>query len=553
MAESKEGKSSFFKKDLETNADTSDKEQNVDAGDKEETKRVGIFQLFRYSTPFDRFLVFIAFVCSMATGAILPVMTVVFSNMIGGLVSYSGDVQTMGEQAARRKLDDFVTEYAIYFIILGVVTFILSYGQTSLWIITGERQCLRIRQLYYAAILRQEISWFDFISSGDLTSRISGDVTVIQEGISQKVGLFVQNLVTFIGGFVLAFVKGWKMALVLLAALPLLAAVGALMTRFVTTNTSDGQGAYASAGGVAEEVLSSIKTVSAFGGQKREILRYNSKLDIATRAGVKKGIFEGIGVGLMILVIFLTYALGFWYGSRLILDRTMQPDQVLNVFFSLVLGAMSLGTASPYVSSISSAQGAAAKVYEIIERQSKIDPSSSEGKRFNNSNSEKDGESSPQGFIEFRNVSFSYPSRPDVPILKGFNLKVKPGQTVALVGSSGSGKSTCIQLLERFYDPIEGSVLIDGIDIKEINVKDLRRNIGLVGQEPVLFGASICQNILWGSKNDEIIPTKDEVEQAGKQANAHEFVSALPEKYDTLVGEKGALLSGGQKQRIAIA
>ncbi|KAK9760001.1 hypothetical protein K7432_016415 [Basidiobolus ranarum] len=485
MSETKEGKSSFLKKDHI---------ENVDEIDGEDTRSVGFFQLFRYSTPVDRFLVFIAFVCSMATGAMLPVMTIVFSNMIGGLVNYSEDVRIMGEQAAKNKLDEFVTQYAVYFIIIGVAMFILSYGQTSLWIITGERQCLRIRQFYYAAILRQEISWFDFVSSGDLTSRISGDVTVIQEGISQKVGLFVQHLVTFIGGFVLAFVKGWKMALVLLAALPLLAAVGALMARFVTTNTSNGQGAYASAGGVAEEVLSSIKTVSAFGGQKREILRYNSKLDLATSAGIKKGIFEGIGVGLMILVIFFTYALGFWYGSRLILDRTMQPDQVLNVFFSLVLGAMSLGTASPYVSSISSARGAAAKVYEIIERKSKIDPSSDEGKRFKNSNSEKDGERSPQGFIEFRNVSFSYPSRPDVPILKGFNLEVKPGQTVALVGSSGSGKSTCIQLLERFYDPIEGSVLIDGIDIKELNVKDLRRNIGLVGQEPILFGATMKWN-----------------------------------------------------------
>ncbi|ORY03080.1 ABC transporter protein [Basidiobolus meristosporus CBS 931.73] len=359
--------------------------------------------------------------------------------------------------------------------------------------------------------------------------RIAGDVTVIQEGKSQKVGLVIQNITTFISGFVLAFVKGWKMTLVLLSALPLLAAVGALMTRFVTQNTSGGQGAYASAGGVADEVLSSIKTVYAFGSQKREILRYNANLDVAQRAGVKRSIFEGLGLGLMMMIVYFTYALGFWYGSRLIFDHTMTSEQVLNVIISLMLGAMSLGTASPYMSSISSAQGAAAKVYEIIERQSRIDPSADEGRRIDYSNPAK----SLQGYIEFQDVSFTYPCRPDVPILKNFSLQVKPGQTVALVGSSGSGKSTCVQLLERFYDPTKGTVSIDGIDLKEFNIKDLRRSIGLEGQEPVLFGTK--------------------VEQACKLANAHDFISALPDRYDTLVGEKGALLSGGQKQRIAIA
>ncbi|ORY03697.1 ATP-binding cassette sub-family B member 5 [Basidiobolus meristosporus CBS 931.73] len=541
MTEEKENKSSLFK----PHADTALEQSLSDNDAKEAEKRIGFMQLFRYSTGFDRLLILVASLCSMGSGATLPLMTVVFSKLLGDILTY----QPTDDPVLVAEFNSKVNKNVVWFIVLGVATFALSYGQTALWMITGERQCLRIRQLYYAAILRQEISWFDFISSGDLTSRISGDVTIIQEGISQKVGLFLQNFTTFVGGFILAFVRGWKMALVLLSALPLLAGVGALMTRFVTQNTSGGQGAYASAGGVADEVLSSIKTVYAFGSQKREILRYNAKLDLAEKAGVKRGIFEGLGVGLMMMVVFFTYALGFWYGSRLIADGVMSSEEVLNVFFSLILGAMSLGTASPYLSSISSAQGAAAKVYEIIERKSKIDPSSDEGIRIDSSNPEK----SLQGYIEFRDVNFTYPSRPDVPILKSFNLQVKPGQTVALVGSSGSGKSTCVQLLERFYDPNEGTVSIDGIDIKEFNVKDLRRNIGLVGQEPVLFGTTIYENIVWGSKNDGEIPTREEVEQASRLANAHDFISALPDKYDTLVGEKGALLSGGQKQRIAIA
>ncbi|ORX65020.1 P-glyco protein [Basidiobolus meristosporus CBS 931.73] len=521
-------------------------EHSLPANDEKEAEtKIGVLQLFRYSSGIDRFLILVASLCSVGSGATLPLMTVIFSKILADIVNFqpTTDPVLIGEFNSK------VNQNVIYFIILGVVTFALSYGQTSLWMITGERQCLRMRQYYYAAILRQEISWFDFRSSGDLTSRIAGDVTIIQEGISQKVGLVIQNITTFIGGFVLAFVKGWKMALVLLSALPLLAAVGALMTRFVTQNTSGGQGAYASAGGVADEVLSSIKTVYAFGSQRREILRYNANLDVAQRAGVKRSIFEGLGLGLMMMVVYFTYALGFWYGSRLIYDHTMTSEQVLNVIISLMLGAMSLGTASPYMSSISSAQGAAAKVYEIIERQSMIDPSSDEGRRIDYSNPEK----SLQGYIEFQDVSFTYPCRLDVPILKNFNLQVKPGQTVALVGSSGSGKSTCVQLLERFYDPTKGTVSIDGIDLKEFNIKDLRRSIGLVGQEPVLFGTSIYENIVWGSRNDDDIPTREEVERACKLANAHDFISALPDRYDTLVGEKGALLSGGQKQRIAIA
>ncbi|KAK9762561.1 hypothetical protein K7432_011587 [Basidiobolus ranarum] len=536
MAEAKKSKSSFFKSDNATPDDM--------PSTKEVSKRIGIFELFRYSSPMDWFLIAVAFICSAASGAILPLMTVVFSQSL----------QTFTDFDPSGSANDFnsaIVKNIVNFTILGVVAFIFSYGQTALWAITGERQCLRIRELYYASILRQEISWFDFVPGGDLTSRISGDVAVIQEGISQKIGLLIQNLTTFIGGFVLAFVKGWKMALVLLSALPLLAAVGGLMSRLAARNTTEGQGAYASAGAVADEVLSSIKTVSAFGGQTREILRYNSKLAIAEKAGVKRGIFEGLGTGLMMVVIFFTYALGFWYGSRLILDGVMNSGEVINVFLSLILGAMSLGTSSPYVSSISAAQGAASKVYEIIERESKIDSSSEEGIRLIDPNSE--GKDSLKGFIEFRNVDFTYPSRPDVPILKDFNLQIKPGQTVALVGSSGSGKSTCVHLLERFYDPNAGSVLNDGVDIREFNIKDLRRNVGLVGQEPVLFGTSIYENIMWGSKNDDVIPTPEEIEQACILANAHEVISALPEKYDTLVGEKGALLSGGQKQRIAIA
>ncbi|ORY03698.1 multidrug resistance protein [Basidiobolus meristosporus CBS 931.73] len=501
---------------------------------------VSLFQLFRYSTITDRLLILLAVLCSVVHGAILPVLTLVFSDLT--------QVMMFFQPSQMDRYTSLVRQSVLALLFLALAKFGISYFQTALWTITGERQCARIRARYYAAILRQEISWYDFMSNRDLTSRISGDVHIIQEGISLKAGLLLQTLSTFFGGLILAFVRGWKMSLVLISALPLLVLVSTMKAHFVAQRTASGQDAYARAGGVAEEVLSSIKTVHALGSQKREILRYNLKLGLVEKAGIRRGIFDGLGVGLMMMVLLLTYALSFWYGSRLVLAGTMQPGQVMSVFLAIILGVLPIGTASPHISAISSAQGAAAKVYEIIERESKIDPTSKEGRRIGGSGSEK----SLQGYIEFRNVDFAYPSRPGVPILNNFNLYIRPGQTVALVGSSGSGKSTCIQLLERFYDPAEGTIRIDGIDIKEFNVKDLRRNIGLVGQEPVLFGTTIYENIVWGSKNDEI-PTREEVEQASRLANAHDFISALPNKYDTLVGEKGALLSGGQKQRIAIA
>jgi len=208
--------------------------------------------------------------------------------------------------------------------------------------------------------------------------------------------------------------------------------------------------------------------------------------------------------------------------------------------------AFSIGNVSPYFSTVASSLGAAKNIFSVIDRKSLIDPSSTAGKTIASSEF--------VGTIEFKNVSFHYPSRPDITVLKNFSLKIEPNQTVALVGSSGSGKSTIVGLLERFYDPVEGEILIDGIPLKEWNLKTLRGLIGLVGQEPVLFQNSIRQNIAWGKVSDDDKEVSlEEVIEACKKANAYEFISELPKKYDTLVGEKGALLSGGQKQRIAIA
>ncbi|OTF72759.1 hypothetical protein BLA29_004063, partial [Euroglyphus maynei] len=256
--------------------------------------------------------------------------------------------------------------------------------------------------------------------------------------------------------------------------------------------------------------------------------------------------FTGISLGLMYFAIYSSYGLSFWYGARLIVRSIKnhetppkyQASNMLIVFFNVLMGAFSLGQTSPYFEAIGRACGAAGTIFKIIQQKPKIDSLSQLGKRIQI-----------RGRIQFRNVHFNYPSRPDVPILNGLNLDAEPGQTIAICGSSGGGKSTIIQLIQRFYDTNKGQVLIDGHDIKDLNVGSLRDQIGVVGQEPVLFGYSIEKNIAFGHPEANL----EEVIQAAKEANAYDFIQNLPDKFNTLVGERGAQLSGGQKQRIAIA
>lgn len=325
-------------------------------------------------------------------------------------------------------------------------------------------------------------------------------------------------------------------------SLPSIAA-GALMSTFAGDSSAEGQDSYASAGAVAEAAISSIRTVYAFDGQKRELEKFSRYLDEAYQSGVKKAIATGLGMGSIMGILFCSYALAFWYGARQVNSGVMASGDVLTVLFGIVIGSMSLGNAGPNVAVFAKAQAAAFQIFRTIDRVPVIDSASDLGLRPENL----------EGHVVLRGIDFAYPARPDVPILKGLTVEVRPGQTVALVGHSGSGKSTIVGLVERFYDPTSGSIQLDGHELKDINVRFLRDSIGLVSQEPVLFNGTIKQNIIYGIRKDQAIPSLTEIENACRLANAHEFISRLPNKYDTLVGERGAMLSGGQKQRIAIA
>ncbi|GBB85298.1 hypothetical protein RclHR1_11860005 [Rhizophagus clarus] len=529
------------------------KKKKVKKSSKTENNTIPMSQMFRFATPLDKFYMIVGSIAAIANGVSMPFMTIIFSGFIDIFARYSqavsihdstGDEEKFDE--AKRALDTDIRTYVFYFVILGAVMFLASYIQMTFWSIAGGNQANRVRKLYYSSILRQEIAYFDNMSTGDITTRISSDTNLYQEGISDKIGFIIQNFATLFGGFIIAFIKSWKLSLVLCSLFPLMMIAGAFMAKAVSGGSAEGQDAYAAAGGIAEQVFSNIRTVLAFGGQSRELARYAKNLELAYKAGRKKAIASGAGIGSVMMILFFSYALAFWYGSKLILNKEKTGGEILNAFFAVMIGAFSIGNASPYFSDVAKALGSAKNLYTAIDRKSLIDVASTTGKTLPSSELE--------GHIEFKNVSFNYPTRPDVQVLKNFTLKIEPNKTVALVGSSGSGKSTIIGLLERFYDPIEGEILIDGVPIKEWNLKTLRGFIGLVGQEPVLFQNTIRQNIAWGkiSEEDKEV-TLEEIKEVCKKSNAYDFINELPKKYDTLVGEKGSLLSGGQKQRIAIA
>uniref|UniRef100_A0A7N6C050 ATP-binding cassette, sub-family B (MDR/TAP), member 4 n=1 Tax=Anabas testudineus TaxID=64144 RepID=A0A7N6C050_ANATE len=487
---------------------------------------VGPIAVFRFADNLDIAMILAGTVMAMANGVVLPLMCIVFGDMTDSFVS---DAMASNNQTGQS--ESSVNRYAIYYSIMGAVVLVAAYLQVSLWTLAAGRQVKRIRKLFFHRIMQQEIGWFDVNETGELNTRLTDDVYKIQEGIGDKVGMLIQAFTTFITSFIIGFSRGWKLTLVILAVSPALAISAAFFSKVLTSFTSKEQTAYAKAGAVAEEVLSAIRTVFAFSGQDREIKRYHKNLEDAKRMGIKKALSSNIAMGFTFLMIYLSYALAFWYGSTLVLNFEYTIGTLLTVFFVVLIGAFAMGQTSPNIQTFASARGAAHKVYSIIDHVSTA--------TFSQTCS---------SFLLLHRCQFVL-LNPHHCVLNNMSLSVRSGQTIALVGSSGCGKSTTIQLLLRFYDPQEGSVCIDGHDIRSLNIRYLREMIGVVSQEPILFATTIAENIRYGRPD----VTQQEIEQAAKEANAYDFIMNLPDKFETLVGDRGTQMSGGQKQRIAIA
>uniref|UniRef100_A0A8C4HED8 Bile salt export pump n=1 Tax=Dicentrarchus labrax TaxID=13489 RepID=A0A8C4HED8_DICLA len=501
--------------------------KKVQANEDQPAIRVGFFQLFRFATCHDVLMMVIGSVCAVLHGSAQPLMLLVFGLLTDTFIEY--DIEILD-------IEYEMTQFAFYYVGIGAAVFLLGYFQISLWVTAAARQIQLIRRMYFSKVMRMEIGWFDCTSVGELNTRMSDDINKINDAIADQVAIFLQRFTTFVCGFCIGFVKGWKLTLVIVAASPLIGIGAGLMALLTGMELQ----AYAKAGAVADEVLSSIRTVSAFGGELKEVQRYDRNLISAQRWGIRKGLIMGFFTGYMWLIIFLCYGLAFWYGSSLVVDaKEYTPGTLLQVFFGVLIAAMNLGQASPCLEAFAAGRGAATIIFETIDREPEIDCLSEAGYKLDRV----------KGDIEFHNVSFYYPSRPEVKILDQLSVAVKSGETTAFVGPSGAGKSTAIQLIQRFYDPKEGMVTLDGHDIRGLNIQWLRSLIGIVEQEPVLFATTIAENIRYGRPGVSM----EGIITAAKEANAYNFIMDLPQKFDTLVGEGGGQMSGGQKQRIAIA
>lgn len=427
-------------------------------------------------------------------------------------------------------------QMALLMLVVFAVSAFFSMIRAWLFTIAGERIVARLRTDLYGAILGQDISFFDQSRTGELTNRLASDTTVLQNTVTVNVSMGLRFTASAIGGVAMLIYTSPTLATVALLVVPAVAIAAALYGRLIRRWSKDVQDALADATTVAEETFSGVRTVRAFAQEKGEIARYGEAVQRSYDLAAKRALAMGIFNGFIGFAGYGTIALVVWYGGRLVLDGDMSSGELTAFLLYTLMVAFSMSALANLFGDFMRASGASQRVFHLIDTMGSYENSGAEVENI-------------EGHVRFDNVHFVYPSRPDVTVLDGFELEIQPGRAVALVGPSGSGKSTVAQLLTRFYAPVSGTISVDGRDVAGLDGSSLRRHVGVVAQEPILFATSIRDNIRYGRPD----ASDDDVRQAAMAANALTFVEEFPEGLDTLVGERGVRLSGGQKQRIAIA
>ncbi|XP_015954693.1 ABC transporter B family member 2-like [Arachis duranensis] len=511
--------------------EAANEEIKKEAGKSRKEQRVPLHKLFSFADFYDCVLMAIGSIGACVHGASVPVFFIFFGKMI----NVAGLAYLYPKETSHR-----VAKYSLDFVYLSIVILFASWTEVACWMHTGERQAAKMRMAYLRSMLNQDITLFDTdASTGDVISAITSDIIVVQDALSEKVGNLMHYISRFAAGFAIGFVKVWQISLVTLGIVPLIALAGGAYAYVTFGLVARVRKAYVKAGGIAQEVIANVRTVQAFSGEERAVRSYRAALINTYRNGYKAGLAKGLGLGSMHCVLFLSWALLVWFTSIVVHKNIANGGVSFTTMLNVVISSLSLGQAAPDISAFVRARAAAYPIFEMIERDTVNKTSSKFGQRL----------SKLEGNIQFKDVCFSYPSRPDVPIFNNLCLEIPSGKIVALVGGSGSGKSTIISLIERFYEPLSGQILLDGHDIRGLDLRWLRQQIGLVNQEPALFATSIKDNILYG-KDDA---TLAEINYAVTLSDAQTFINNLPDGLDTKVGERGIQLSGGQKQRIAIS
>ncbi|MED6209404.1 hypothetical protein PIB30_054346 [Stylosanthes scabra] len=488
------------------------------------------FKLLSYADVIDWILMGLGMVGSIVHGMALPVGYL----LLGKALNAFGN--NINDQDAMVKALKKVVPYVWY---MAIATFPAGILEIGCWMYTSERQLSRLRIAYLKAVLSQEIGAFDTeLTSGKVISGISKHMSVIQDAIGEKLGHFTSSCSTFFAGVVIAAICCWEVALLCLVVVPLILLIGATYTKKMNTISTTKMLFHSEATAMIEQTISHIKTVYAFVGESSAVKSFTENMDEQFQISKGEALVKGVGTGMFQTVSFCSWALIVWVGAVVVTAGRAKGGDIIAAVMSILFGAISITYAAPDMQIFNQAKAAGYEVFQVILRKPLIS-NEPQGSKV----------TSIKGDIELRDVYFTYPSRPEKPILQGLSLSIPAGRTVALVGSSGCGKSTVISLVNRFYDPARGEVLIDGRNIKDLDLKFLRSNIGLVSQEPSLFAGTIKDNLKVGKMDAD----DEDIQKAAVMSNAHNFVSQLPTQYLTEVGQRGVQLSGGQKQRIAIA
>ena len=522
-----------------------------------EQKNISVPKLYCHlSKQTEKILLIFGIIGSLGSGVSGPLMTQLF----GGTIDDASSSQDINPALMSEiELDEFfdvfqnnIDKMSKKFIYIGIGMFFANFLANFCWTYAGLRMVFHLKENYFSIILKQEQGWFDENNAYEFATKVQAQIEQVDLGVGDKLGTILQCIAQLITGLIIAFITSWKLTLVMLTVSPCIIGAVCYLITALKNSIILGRKTYEKAGGVAEEMLYNIKTVASFANFDFENKRFGQYIDKCHSLDREKAIKLGGSIGVIIFFLNFTFFIAVLYGKKLIVDgmgknNRLTAGDVMTVIFSTLMAIMSIGGIAPNLKSIQEACTASSDYFTLYERKPAIDTSHS---------TFKPPRDQVQGKIEFKDITFIYPS--DVnqrKILEGLNLVIEPGQKVALVGESGCGKSTTINLIERLYEATEGKVLIDGRDIKEYDLEYLRNLIGYVQQEPVLFNTSIRDNLFFG--RNEYVKTLGDPESLMKEAcadaYAKEFIEMKQEKYDYVVGIKGGKLSGGQKQRLAIA